>query len=150
MERTKADVVKMLGEGLSVRIFPEGYSMYPMFVPGRDEAVIGGVDPKKLRRGAVVLYRRESGILVLHRILRKGKEGFFMVGDNQTQVEGPLQESQIKGVLLAFVRKGRYIPVSHPVYVLASHLWLLLRPVRNPIMQTGAFLKRQGRRLGKH
>lgn len=150
MERTKADVVKMLGEGLSVRIFPEGYSMYPMFVPGRDEAVIGAVDPKKLRRGAVVLYRRESGILVLHRILRKGKEGFFMVGDNQTQVEGPLQESQIKGVLLAFVRKGRYIPVSHPVYVLASRLWLFLRPVRNPIMQTGAFLKRQGRRLGKH
>ncbi len=73
-----------------------------------------------------------------------------MVGDNQTEIEGPLSEAQIKGVLLAFVRKGRHIPVSNPVYLLAAHLWLLLRPVRNPIMQTGAFLKRQWKRLRKN
>lgn len=124
-----------------MQIFPEGYSMYPMLVPGRDEAVIGRADIRKLRRGAVVLYRRESGILVLHRLVRTDGNGFYAVGDNQTEVEGPLSADQIKGVLTAFVRKGRYIPVSNPLYRVAASLWLLLLPVRGKIFKISARLR---------
>lgn len=141
MER-KADVEKLLAEGKTIQIKPQGYSMYPMFVPERDQAVIAPVRADKLKRGDVVLYRRSSGILVLHRILKKRPEGFYMVGDNQDEVEGPLSEARILGCLIRFVRKGRIYSVTNPVYRAAAGIWLFLRPVRMPIMRVCAFFKK--------
>lgn len=141
MER-KADVEKLLAEGKTIQIKPQGYSMYPMFVPERDQAVIAPVRVDKLKRGDVVLYRRRSGTLVLHRILKKEPEGFYMVGDNQDEVEGPLSEAQILGRLIRFVRKGRIYSVTNPVYRAAAGIWLFLRPVRMPIMRVCAFFKK--------
>ena len=45
MNTTKSDPVKidleqLLREGNIIRIKPQGYSMYPLFIPGRDEALI--------------------------------------------------------------------------------------------------------------
>ena len=40
-----------------------------------------------------------------------------MAGDNQTEVEGPVEEDQIRGILIAFVRNGHCISVKNPVYV---------------------------------
>ena len=141
MERKTADIEGLLEQGQSIQIQPQGYSMYPMFVPGRDAAVIEGVGGARLKRGDVVLYRREGGILVLHRIYRVRKDGFYMVGDNQSEVEGPLRESQIKGILTGFVRKGKYRSVRNPVYRLASRLWLFLRPVRPVLSGMAAAVK---------
>ena len=42
MESNRKNIEKLLAEGNVLRIKPEGCSMYPMFVPGRDEAVIRG------------------------------------------------------------------------------------------------------------
>ncbi|MCD8129713.1 MAG: hypothetical protein LUE16_00285 [Lachnospiraceae bacterium] len=126
----KKDIAKLLSEGKAVQISPRGYSMYPLFIPGRDEAVIVPADPGKLRPGDVVLYRREGGMLVLHRLRRRRAEGLYFAGDNQTQVEGPLKPEQVIGVLAAFVRKGRRVSVRNPVYRLLSFVWMELMPVR--------------------
>lgn len=142
MQNEKSDIEKLLAEGHTVQIKPQGYSMYPMFIPGRDEAVISPVSPGEARRGDVVLYRRESGILVLHRVWKRKPDGLYMVGDNQTEIEGPLKETQIKGILRAFVRKGRYTEATHPVYRAASRIWLFLRPMRHPVMAAGAAAKK--------
>lgn len=142
MQGDKLDIEELLKQGNTIQIHTQGYSMYPMFVPGRDEAVIQQAVPAKLKRGEVVLYRRKSGILVLHRIWKRKPDGFYMVGDNQTEIEGPLEESQIKGVLLAFIRKGKYIKTTQPFYKLVSRLWLFLRPFRNPIMKAAAGIKK--------
>lgn len=132
MEQTgkKIDIEELLAEGKCIQIKLQGYSMYPLFVPGRDEVIIERCDPAGVRRGDVLLYRRDSGILVLHRLYRRTREGFFMVGDNQKEVEGPLAAHQFKGKMTAFIRKGKKISVRNPLYVAVSRLWLLLRPVR--------------------
>lgn len=117
-------------QGKTVQIFPQGYSMYPLFIPGRDAAILQGIKPSELKRGDVALYRRDHGILVLHRVFRISREGFYMVGDNQSVVEGPLQPEQFYGRLVAFVRNGKKISVRHPVYRLAAGLWLILFPLR--------------------
>ena len=142
MERKTADIERLLEQGQSIQIQPQGYSMYPLFVPGRDAAVIEPTQSAPLKRGDVVLYRRESGILVLHRIWRVRKDGFYMVGDNQSEVEGPLRETQIKGILTGFVRRDKYTSVKNPVYRLASRLWLFLRPARPALSKTAAAVKR--------
>ena len=64
------DIEQLLKNGSAVKLKPQGYSMYPLFLPGRDEAVIEHCVPSELHRGDVILYRRVQGILVLHRICR--------------------------------------------------------------------------------
>ena len=146
MEQNTADIERLLEQGQSIQIQPQGYILYPLFVPGRDAAIIERTESAGLKRGDVVLYRRAGGILVLHRIYRVRQDGFYMVGDNQSEVEGPLQRSQIKGILTGFVRKGKYRSVKHPVYRLASGLWLFLRPVRPVLSGMAAAVKRMLRR----
>lgn len=130
MSKQKVHIDKLLAQGKTVQINPQGYSMYPMFIPGRDAAILQGVKLPELKRGDVALYRRGDGILVLHRIYKITQDGFYMVGDNQCTVEGPLRPDQFYGRLIAFVRKGKEISVKHPVYRAAAGLWLFLFPIR--------------------
>ena len=52
------DIEQLLKNGSAVKLKPQGYSMYPLFLPGRDEAVIEHCVPSELHRGDVILYRR--------------------------------------------------------------------------------------------
>lgn len=146
METQYQDIELLLQQGNSIQIKPRGYSMYPVLIPGRDEAVIEPLSDKKLKRGDVVLYRRtaeNSGhILVLHRIWKIKEAGFYLVGDNQKEIEGPLMESQIKGIMVGFYRKGKYISAQNPMYRLLTGGWLFLRPVRPYIAGCAAGMKR--------
>lgn len=138
MKTEKIEIEKLLSEGKTIQLSPIGYSMYPLFVPGRDMARIAPSDGARLKRGDVALYRRgdvaqdgkERGILVLHRIWKREGDRFYFVGDNQKEIEGPLSVRQIRGELIGFERRGRYVSVKNPVYRLLSALWLRLRPVR--------------------
>ena len=142
-EKMKYDIEELLGQGRTVQIEPQGYSMYPLFVPGRDKAVVAPIgDMKKLRRGDVVLYRRDESILVLHRIWKRRTEGFYLVGDNQREIEGPLRPDQMKGILVEIVQKGRRFSVKNPVYWVLFRIWLILRPFRPVISKAVAKGKR--------
>ncbi len=144
--QTRMDIEKILQDGKSICIKPQGYSMYPVFVPGRDEAVIEPVEVEKLKRGDVVLYRRgkEWGaeILVMHRIWKVKAEGIYLVGDNQKEIEGPLSSEQIRGIMTGMNRKGKYISAKNPWYCFCTTIWLWLRPLRPAISKTIAFVKR--------
>lgn len=142
MKKKGIDIEALLAEGKSIRIHPQGYSMYPLFVPGRDEAVIAPAGERRLRRGDVVLYRREGSILVLHRIWKCREDRFYMVGDNQSEIEGPLKIEQIKGILCQVIRKGRSFSVKNPLYRLAAALWLFLRPFRPVLSKAAARIKK--------
>lgn len=143
----RIDIEQLLENDNIIRIKPKGYSMYPLLVAGRDEAIIKRAKPSELKRGDVVLYRRDGDILVLHRIFKVKADGFYMVGDNQVEPEGPLRADQIKGVMISFIRRGRQISVRNPMYILLSRIWLSIRPIRH-ILAVGVhwFLKKIGRR----
>lgn len=127
---TGFDLEQLLEEGNQIRVKPQGYSMYPLLVPGRDEVVIEQEDPSRLHRGDIVLFRREGSILVLHRICRRRGDNFFMVGDNQKLVEGPIGITQIKGKVTTLIRGGRTISAENRLYRIYSFIWLWLRPLR--------------------
>lgn len=160
-DRNTVDIDSYLSAGHSVSFAPIGSSMYPLFVPEyRDRAIIvplkefagnaAACDETSnyeelpsltgLKRGDVVLYRREDGMLVLHRIYRvrrqkpEGTRVFFMVGDHQSELEGPLPGSFLRGVMTGFTRKGRSHSVRNPGYIILSRVWLLMRPLRLPLI----------------
>ncbi len=143
---SKADIEQILRDGNTVQTVIDGYSMYPMLVPGRDSVIIAPLD-REPERGDIVLYRREGSILVLHRIWRVRPEGLYLVGDNQTQVEGPLRLGQIRGVLIGFIRKGKYVSCRNLPYRVYAVIWLRLRPVRHKVAVAVHFIKVCGRRI---
>ena len=143
---TISNIEEILSNGKSVRFPPTGYSMYPMFIPDRDEAIVSPLSNTTLKRGDVVLYRRDGSILVLHRICRINKKGIYLVGDNQSEIEGPLRHDQIKGILTAFIRNNKMISAKNSIYLLSAHIWLIMRPIRRPIQLIVSTLKRLKKR----
>ena len=142
----KYDVEKILAAGSPVQIRPIGDSMYPLFVSKRDWAILEPIIGENCKRGDVVLYRRDGGILVMHRVWKKRQDGFYMVGDGQTPVEGPLRPDQIRALLTGMVRKGKQLSVKNIPYKMYSVIWLWLRPFRAGIL---AFVRKGQRFLGK-
>ena len=138
----KQDIEALLLQGSAVQFKPQGYSMYPLFVHGRDQAVVAPVNAEQLKRGDVVLYRRDESILVLHRIWKHRGDRFYLVGDNQKEIEGPLRPDQMRGILVEIVRNGRRFSVKNPIYRILSALWLLLRPLRPLLSHIAAGCKR--------
>lgn len=136
------DIETLLKSGQTIQLFPQGYSMYPLLVPGRDEVILSPLPDRPLRRGDVALYRRDTGILVLHRICRCKEDGYYMVGDNQVQVEGPLRKEQVIGIMSGFVRKGKLLSSDDLWYRILSRVWLIMRPVRRCITVPGAKVKK--------
>jgi len=128
--KEKIDIIELLDKGNAVQFTPIGSSMCPLFAPNRDMAIVEPVGDRKLKRGDIVLYRRVQGPLVLHRLYKVKNNQYYMVGDNQREIEGPLAREQIKGVMVAMVRKGKHFTTHNIWYRMASALWLWLRPVR--------------------
>ncbi len=141
-QQEKINIEELLEQGKEIQIPTIGSSMCPTFYSGRDQVILKKAMPDQLKKGDVVLYRRENSILVLHRICKIDSAGFYMVGDNQSEVEGPIKAEQIKGILTAFIRKGRLIKVSNPLYCVGTRLWLVLRPVRFPIRACYNFIRK--------
>ena len=112
MASSRPDLEALLQDGNIIRIRPQGYSMYPLFIPGRDEALIESVSADTVRKNDVVLYRRDQSILVLHRICKITAEGFFME-----------------------------ISVKNPPYRFLSALWLFMLPLRPVCFRITAFLR---------
>lgn len=79
----------------------------------------------------MVLYRRESGAYVLHRILRKEQDGtFFIIGDGQTDVETGIREDQIFAVVQSATRKGKRQEPGRFWWEFFAHVWIHLIPLR--------------------
>lgn len=146
----KYDIEALLASGETIRMHPQGMSMYPMFADPGDQAVIAPVDIPKLKRGDVVVYRRDpgaGGILVMHRIYKRSGNEFYMVGDNQSEIEGPLRADQMRGILVEWVRRGRTYSVKNIGYRLFFGLWLGMLPLRDPIHRLLAWMRKMSGKL---
>lgn len=148
MQSYVQDIEKLLREENYIQIKPQGYSMYPILVPARDEVVVAPVKAHiPLKRNDVVLYRRlkengEKDILVLHRIWKINEQGIYLVGDNQAEIEGPLKREQMLGIMVRLIRNGKDIEASNLMYRMLTGTWLWLRPMRPVISKIAAKIKR--------
>lgn len=133
-------ILPLLEEGHNLRLPLKGESMCPILRGGRDEAVISSAMNRKLRRGDIVLYTREDGTHILHRIHHVRKNSYYMLGDAHTLIEGPVDRKNVLAVASAVIRKGKTISCSRYDYRILSGLWLLVRPIRPVILRIGRYL----------
>lgn len=135
-QQDKKDIEALLREGTPVGFYPQGSSMHPTIVPGRDSVIVEPLGDRRIKRGQVLLFRRPMdapvlpGKLILHRVWKVKKDGIYMVGDNEKQVEGPIDSSCFLGIMVELKRKGKTIKASNLFYRFLTGFWLFLRPVR--------------------
>lgn len=127
-------LAELSGRGEEVCMPVAGGSMTPFLVHERD-AVCFSKPKAPLKKGDIVFYQRKSGQYVMHRICRTGEEGYYMVGDAQWQIEGPLQEACIFAVITKVRRKGRWIGKKNFWWWFFAHIWIRIIPARRTVMR---------------
>ena len=137
--RALLDTVETLPLGIT------GSSMGPFLVPGRDSVLLE--KPKRpLRRGDIVLYRRESGEYILHRVCRCCRDGSFcMIGDAQRIVEPGIRPEQVLAVVHSARRKGRYQGPGRFWWEFFARVWIRVIPCRAGLLRIYTGLKAIGR-----
>lgn len=94
----------------------KGDSMMPLLRQDRDLLVIRAVTAP-LKKNDVVLFKRENGAYVLHRIIKVCGMGMYRVcGDNRDYAE-PVPEEWIIGILTEIIRDGQHITMQDPSYL---------------------------------
>ena len=128
--QTFLDAVKeMVREGRDVPVTITGNSMSPFLVHGRDRVLLSRIT-RPLQKGDMVLYQRKGGQYVMHRIYKRKKDDYYMVGDAQTQIEGPLRRDQIFARIIKVKRKGRIIEPGNFWWEFFEHVWIRIIPLR--------------------
>lgn len=87
----------------------EGNSMLPCIRPKKDVLILEPVK-EEVCRHQVILYRRENGAYVLHRVMENSDHNSYVLcGDNQYRKEYGVQPEQILAALTGFYRGNQYI-----------------------------------------
>lgn len=117
-----------------------GVSMLPLLRQDRDVLVIDKRGEGRCRKYDAVLFKRDNGQYILHRILKLLDGGYFIVGDNCTDGEF-VREEQVLGVLRQVRRDGKTIQVTDPGYRFYVRV---LRPIHRALILPRRFVRRCG------
>ena len=119
-----------------------GTSMMPLLKEGRDRVELEPCSQERLKKGNVVLYKKNDGTLVLHRIIKAENGEFFTVlGDHQFNNDEWVNKNQIIAVARGFFIKGRYVNEKTRWYRLYKKIWLCNLNFRRIILAVLRFKK---------
>ena len=119
----------LVQDGKEVSLIISGSSMSPFLAHGRDYIYFKQPD-RELRKGDMVFYQRRSGQFVMHRIWKVKNGKYYMVGDAQREIEGPLDRDQIFALITKVQRKGKWIEPGNFWWEFFEHVWINIVPVR--------------------
>lgn len=124
------DVMKdLVNDGKSVSIIVSGNSMSPFLIHGRDRVFFEKPN-RELKKGDIVFYQRWNGQYVMHRIYKITEAGYFMVGDAQAEIEGPLKREQIFALITKCQRKGKFLESGDFWWEFFECIWIRCVPMR--------------------
>lgn len=106
-----------------------GNSMSPFLTHGRDTVYLSRLS-RPVRRGDILLYRRDSGTYVLHRVFAVTAQGYTMLGDAQIIPETGIRPEQVIAVVSRVVRRGKSLEPGAFCWKFYEKNWPRLRGVR--------------------
>ncbi|MBO5460569.1 MAG: S24/S26 family peptidase [Ruminococcus sp.] len=127
-------------EGKEVSMIIAGNSMSPFLIHQRDSICFKKPD-RDLRRGDMVFYQRENGQFIMHRIFRVRPEGYYIVGDAQCEIEGPVKRKQIFALITKVQRKGKWIGPGEFWWEFFEHIWIRVVRFRHFIVKIYGIFK---------
>ena len=110
-----------------------GGSMIPFLHHG--DTVYLDLPDTPLKKGDIVLYTRQSGRYILHRIKKANPDGsFIMVGDAQQELELLPRRDMIHARVSYARHKGKLTRPGQPRWWFYQHVWLWVLPIRHLLM----------------
>jgi len=110
-------ILQQLDSGGTVCIKPYGTSMLPLIRQGKDEVVLEKLS-RKVKKYDILFYRRKDGQFVLHRVVKFGKNGEYIIrGDHQFEYETGITDSDVIGVVKEIRRDGSVIKRGSPEFL---------------------------------
>lgn len=115
--------------GGTAEITVTGHSMLPLLLDRVSRVRLTALTEPK--RGDIVLYRRDNGVYVLHRIMDCEADGTYtMCGDNQYMPEHRIRKEQLIARVTDFARREKWRSCDDIPYRIWWHLHLFDRPFR--------------------
>lgn len=107
-------IEEVISSGGEFRLFPRGVSMLPLLRQGTDSVVL--VSPTQVVENDMVLYKRDSGQFVLHRVVKIKNGEYIMCGDNQTELEYGIGERNFLAKVSYFYHGNEKITPENKEY----------------------------------
>ena len=115
-------------EGKEVSMLVFGSSMAPFLIHARDMIYFKKPD-RELQK--VILYFSEKERAVRHAPdMEDQAGGYYIVGDAQTQIEGPVKREQIFALITKVRRKEKWLEPGDFWWEFFEHVWLHMIPLR--------------------
>ncbi len=106
-----------------------GNSMSPFLIHGRDTVFLSRLT-RPVRKGDVLLYQRENGAYILHRVYEVEKDGLTMVGDAQCILEHGIRQEQVIAIMTSALRKGKRQKPGSFWWEFFEKVWIRMVPLR--------------------
>ena len=123
---------EMVEQGLEVSMTISGTSMEPFLLHNRDKIYFRKPDGT-IKKGDMVFYQRETGAYVMHRVMKVKKQQYFMAGDHQTFLEGPIEKKQIFAKVVSVERDGVWLTEEDKLWKFYAVWWRRLFWVRKVV-----------------
>ena len=122
-------LIDIIKSGKDVSVTVTGSSMAPFLAHLRDSIIVSP-PPRQFHRGDMVFFQRQDGSYVMHRIhhLKEGK--LYLVGDNQTEIEGPIDPEQVFGIVRKVIRNGKLLQKGDFWWDFFEQAWIRIVPLR--------------------
>ena len=135
---------RLLQGDLSIDALPliiTGNSMSPFLIHGRDTVYLSRLT-RPVRRGDMLLYKRENGNYVLHRVFKATPESLTMIGDAQTILEPGIRREQVIAIVTRVERKGKLLVPGSFWWDFFEKIWIRIIPLRREIQRLYTFIIR--------
>ena len=122
-------LIDIIKSGKDVSVTVTGSSMAPFLAHLRDSIIVSP-PPRQFHRGDMVFFQRQDSSYVMHRIhhLKEGK--LYLVGDNQTEIEGPIDPEQVFGIVRKVIRNGKLLQKGDFGWDFFEKAWIRIVPLR--------------------
>lgn len=128
------EIRRMLDQGLDASFTVTGNSMWPLWAHRRDRVVLKKVNTP-LKKGDIVLFTPAEGRYMLHRIQKISNGKIQTIGDACCTLDGEFDPETVLGKVVSFTRKGKTHSCHALWYRIYSRLWLILLPLRRPLLK---------------
>ncbi len=121
-------IYRVISDGDVFPVIVNGSSMLPLLRHGLDTVYFSSIEGRKIRRGDIVLFERNDGKFVMHRVYKVHKNGTFsFVGDNQVAIEHNVTKDMLRAYVPFVIRKGKKINCEKGFVRTVMIMYMLLR-----------------------
>lgn len=135
------DLQDVINSGGIIPLGVTGGSMMPFLKHLRDTVFIRKCSCEDLKKGQILLFKREDGRLILHRVRKVFSDGrLLMNGDGQVWYE-IIECSQVIASVCEVERKGKRSKSNSFRFKMWGFLWFPTRPLRPLLFKIAGKIK---------